>query len=62
MNEKLAWSEAGRVLTTLRGVYPAVHSLRGQEALVVYFLSKYKFKLGVRPFHTAVFLFLGQCY
>lgn len=45
----LAWSAGGKVRAALRGALQS-SDVRGQESLVVYFLSKYKFKQGVGCF------------
>lgn len=46
---QLAWSTGGKVRTALCCTLQSTDP-RGQESLVVYFLSKYKFKQGVRRF------------
>lgn len=45
----LAWSAGGKVRAALCGTLQST-DVRGQESLVVYFLSKYKFKQGVGRF------------
>lgn len=45
----LAWSAGGKVRTALSATLQPT-DVRGQQALVVYFLSKYKFKQGVGCF------------
>lgn len=51
----LAWSAGGKVRAALRGALQS-SDVRGQESLVVYFLSKYKFKQGGR-----MLLYLQRC-